>query len=148
MDLKQFQSKLPDFKAIVLIYFRSGVVHYQCVLIAFASDLSNNKPRQGQHKFWRYVSPIRTYFAWLPKQLALTYCRAVATFLLKTTSAMRSDFCRRTWFLLEEECPVECRSPYDFALLVGEMARGLFLVPFVPHSHNRQSQFRLQTTEV
>ena len=60
----------------VLIYFRSGVVHYQCVLIALASDLSTNKPRQGQHKFWRYVSPIRTYFAWLPKQLALTYCRA------------------------------------------------------------------------
>ena len=60
----------------VLIYFRSGVVHYQCVLIALASDLSTNKPRQGQHKFWRYVSPIRTSFAWLPKQLALTYCRA------------------------------------------------------------------------
>ena len=57
----------------VLIYFRSGVVHYQCVLIALASDLSTNKPRQGQHKFWRYVSPIRTYFAWLPQQLALTY---------------------------------------------------------------------------
>ena len=27
-----------------LIYFRSGVVHYQCVLIALASDLSNSKP--------------------------------------------------------------------------------------------------------
>ena len=60
----------------VLIYFRSGVVHYQCVLIALASDLSNSKPRQGQHKFWRYVSPLRTYFAWLPEQLARTYCRA------------------------------------------------------------------------
>ena len=58
----------------VFIYFRSGVVHYQCVLIALASDLSNNKPRQGQHKFWRYVSPVRTYFAWLPEQLARTYC--------------------------------------------------------------------------
>ena len=30
----------------VLIYFRSGVVHYQCVLISLASDLSNSKPRQ------------------------------------------------------------------------------------------------------
>ena len=60
----------------VLIYFRSGVVHYQCVLIALASDLSNSKPRQGQHKFWRYVSPQRTYFAWLPEQLARTYCSA------------------------------------------------------------------------
>lgn len=58
----------------MLIYFRSGVVLYQCVLIALASDLS--KPRQGQHKFWRYVSPVRTYFAWLPEQLARTYCSA------------------------------------------------------------------------
>ena len=45
-------------------------------MIALASDLSTNKPWQGQHKFWKYVSPIRTYFAWLPEQLALTYCRA------------------------------------------------------------------------
>jgi len=59
----------------VLIYFRSGVVHYQCVLIALSADLSTTKPRQGQHKFWRYVSPTRTFFAWLPEQLALTYCR-------------------------------------------------------------------------
>ena len=60
----------------VLIYFRSGVDHYQSVLIALASDLSTQKPWQGQDKFWKYVSPIRTYFAWLPEQLALTYCRA------------------------------------------------------------------------
>ena len=60
----------------VLIYFQSGVVHYQCVLIALASDLSNSKPRQGQRNFWRYVSPLLTYFAWLLKHLALTYCRA------------------------------------------------------------------------
>ena len=60
----------------VLIYFRSGADHYQCVLIALASDLCTNKPWQGQNKFWKYVSPIRTYFAWLPEQLARTYCRA------------------------------------------------------------------------
>ena len=60
----------------VLIYFRSGVGHYQSVLIALAADLNTNKPWQGQHKFWKYVSPIRTYFAWLPEQLARTYCRA------------------------------------------------------------------------
>ena len=60
----------------VLIYFRSGVGHYQSVLIAFAADLHTNKPWQGQHKFWKYVSPIRIYFAWLPEQLARTYCRA------------------------------------------------------------------------
>ena len=60
----------------VLIYFRSGVGHYQSVLIALAADLHTNKPWQGQHKFWKYVSPIRTYFAWLPEQLARTYCSA------------------------------------------------------------------------
>ena len=60
----------------VLICFRSGVGHFQSVLIALAADLHTNKPWQGQHKFWKYVSPIRTYFAWLPDQLARTYCSA------------------------------------------------------------------------
>ena len=58
-----------------LVYFSSGVVHYQCVLIMLASDLSSSKPKHGQHKYWRYVSPLRTYFAWLPETLARTYCR-------------------------------------------------------------------------
>ena len=48
----------------VRICFRSGVGHYQSVLIALAADLHTNKPWQGQLKFWKYVSPIRTYFAW------------------------------------------------------------------------------------
>ena len=33
-------------------------------------------------------------------------------------------------------------------LRVGEAARGLHVMPFVPHSHNRQSQFQLQTSAV
>ena len=60
----------------VLICFRSGVGHFQSVLIALAADLHTNKPWQGQRKFWKYVSPIRTYFAWLPERLARTYCSA------------------------------------------------------------------------
>ena len=60
----------------VLICFRSGVGHFQSVLIALAADLHTNKPWQGQHKFWKYVSPLRTYSAWLPEQLARTYCSA------------------------------------------------------------------------
>ena len=60
----------------VLICFRSGVGHFQSVLIALAADLHTNKPWQGQHKFWKYASPIRTYFAWLPERLARTYCSA------------------------------------------------------------------------
>ena len=42
----------------VLICFRSGVGHFQSVLIALAADLHTNKPWQGQRKFWKYVSPI------------------------------------------------------------------------------------------
>ena len=60
----------------VLISFRSGVGHFQCVLIALSADLHTNKQKQGQHKFWKYVSPLRTYFAWLPERLAGTYCSA------------------------------------------------------------------------
>ena len=59
----------------VLISFGSGVGHNQGVLIALAANLNFNKLWQGQHKFWKYVSPIRT-FAWLPEQLARTYCSA------------------------------------------------------------------------
>ena len=60
----------------VLISFRSGVGHFQCVLIALSADLHTNKQWQEQHKFWKYVSPLRTYFAWLPEWLARTYCSA------------------------------------------------------------------------
>ena len=60
----------------VLVCFRSGVGHFQSVLIALTADLHTNKPRQGQHKFWKYVSPVRTFFAWLPERLARTYCSA------------------------------------------------------------------------
>ena len=75
----------------VLICFRSGVGHYQSsVLIALAADLHTNKPWQGQHKFWKYVSPIRTYFAWLPEQLARTYCSAA----LDRRSTVRCTTCR------------------------------------------------------
>ena len=56
--------------------FWSGVGHFQCVLIALSADLHTNKQWQGQHKFWKYVSPLRTYFAWLPERVARTYCSA------------------------------------------------------------------------
>ena len=58
----------------VLIYFWSWPLP-KCWLL-LPPDLHTNKPWQGQHKFWNYVSPIATYFAWLPEQLARTYCTA------------------------------------------------------------------------
>ena len=48
-DKQRIQMGLRKGNAVP-IYFRSGVVHYQCVLIALASGLSNSKPRQGQRK--------------------------------------------------------------------------------------------------
>jgi len=67
----------------VLICFRSGVGHFQSVLIALTADLHTTKPWQGQHKFWKYVSPLRTYFAWLPERLARTYCSAALDRVLR-----------------------------------------------------------------
>ena len=47
----------------------SGFVPYLAVLFG-------PQEADGQLSSSRYVLPIRTYFAWLPEQLALTYCRA------------------------------------------------------------------------
>ena len=58
----------------VLVHFRSGNVCYQCVLIMIDAELRAGKPKQGQRKYWRYVSPQRTYFAWLPENLARAFC--------------------------------------------------------------------------
>ena len=73
----------------VLICFRSGVGHFQSVLIALAADLHTNKPWQGQHKFWKYVSPIRTSL-----MVRCTICRGVM--MMKST-----PWCSRTFTILE-----------------------------------------------
>ena len=68
----QMEAGPPYDKQRIQMGLRSG----NTVLIYFRSGVGTNKPWQGQHKFWKYVSPIRTYFAWLPEQLARTYCSA------------------------------------------------------------------------
>jgi len=40
------------------------------------ADLRQTKGVKDQHKYWRYVSPVRTYFHWLPENFAKTFCRA------------------------------------------------------------------------
>ena len=47
------------------------------------AELSKGKPKQGQGKYWRYVSPQRTYFAWLPENLARTFCSNARMFMDK-----------------------------------------------------------------
>ena len=82
----------------VLIYFRSGVGHHQSVLIALAADLHFNKPWQGQHKFWKYVSP-RSY---LQKQITVSdRTKLLTAFLLKTISATNEK-----WLLSNDLVPV------------------------------------------
>ena len=58
----------------VLIHFRRGSVLYQSVLMVHDADLKTGKVPREQHKYWRYVSPIRSYFDWLPEQIAYTFC--------------------------------------------------------------------------
>ena len=38
------------------------------------ADLKPGKVLREQDKYWRYVSPIRTYFDWLPERIAHTFC--------------------------------------------------------------------------
>ena len=73
----------------VLICFRSGVGHFQSVLIALTADLHTNKPWQGQHKFWKYVSPIRTYFA--VDSSALTGCIPMGRVSARSSFMQRSS---------------------------------------------------------
>lgn len=49
-------------------------VLYQSVLMMHDADLKPGKVAREQHKYWRYVTPIRTYFDWLPARIAQTFC--------------------------------------------------------------------------
>lgn len=46
----------------VLVHLRRGNVLYQSVLIMHEADLKQGRLPQDQHKHWRYVSSVRTYF--------------------------------------------------------------------------------------
>lgn len=62
--------------ATVLLYYRRGLVLYHSVLVMHDADLKQTKQPKDQHKYWRYVSPVRTYFHSIPEDLAMTFCRA------------------------------------------------------------------------
>ena len=38
------------------------------------ADLKQGKVSPEQHKYWRYVAPVRSYFDWLPEKIANTFC--------------------------------------------------------------------------
>ena len=62
--------------ATVLLHYRRGLILYQCVCVTHDADLRQTKGVKDQHEYWRYVSPVRTYFHWLPENIAMTFCRA------------------------------------------------------------------------
>ena len=65
----------------VLVHFRRGTVLFQAVMLMHDADLKTGKVNPEQHKYWRYVAPTRTYFDWLPEDIAQTFCRsALAAF--------------------------------------------------------------------
>ena len=58
----------------MLIHYRRGSDLYQPVLIMQDADLKQGKVSPEQHKYWRYVAPVRSYFDWLPERIANTFC--------------------------------------------------------------------------
>ena len=72
-DRQQIQMGLRKGNTI-LIHYRRGSDLYQSVLIMQDADLKQGKVSPEQHKYWRYVAPVRSYFDWLPEKIANTFC--------------------------------------------------------------------------
>ena len=57
----------------ILIYYVVGRTHYQAVLIAEESVV--NRGGKGENRLWKRVTPTVTEFAWLPPNIAESFCR-------------------------------------------------------------------------
>ena len=57
----------------ILIYYVIGNMHYQAVLLAEESVL--NRGKRGENRLWKRVTPTVTEFAWLPPNLAESFCK-------------------------------------------------------------------------
>ena len=55
----------------ILIYYVVGRTHYQAVLIAEES----NRGGKGENRLWKRVTPTVTEFAWLPPNIAESFCK-------------------------------------------------------------------------
>ena len=96
----------------VLICFRSGVGHYQSVLIALAADLHTNKPWQGQHKFGsmfrQFALTLLGYLSsWLVLTAVLHWTGALTFPMVRCTTCREvslisgTPWCSRTSIILE-----------------------------------------------
>ena len=57
----------------ILIYYVVGNTHYQTVLLAEESVM--NRGRRGENRLWKRVTPSVTEFAWLPPNIAESFCK-------------------------------------------------------------------------
>ena len=57
----------------ILIYYLVENTHYQAVLIAEESVM--NRGRRGENRLWKRVTPSVTEFAWLPPNIAESFCK-------------------------------------------------------------------------
>ena len=57
----------------ILIYYVIGNTHYQAVLLAEESVM--NRGKRGENRLWKRVTPTVTEFAWLPPNLAESFCK-------------------------------------------------------------------------
>ena len=57
----------------ILIYYVIGDTHYQAVLLAEESVM--NRGRRGENRLWKRVTPTVTEFAWLPPNIAESFCK-------------------------------------------------------------------------
>ena len=57
----------------ILLHFRVGSIQYHAVLYLIKST-PGRKGGQDQHKLWKHVVPFQLDFAWLPHDLAHTFC--------------------------------------------------------------------------
>jgi len=57
----------------ILLYYVVGNTQYQAVLIA--EDSVVNRGGKGENRLWKRVTPTVTEFAWLPPNIAESFCR-------------------------------------------------------------------------
>ena len=57
----------------ILLYYVVGHTQYQAVLIA--EDSVVNRGGKGENRLWKRVTPTVTEFAWLPPNIAESFCR-------------------------------------------------------------------------
>ena len=57
----------------ILLYYAARGTHYQAVLIA--EDSVVGRGGKGENRLWKRVTPTVTEFAWLPPNIAESFCR-------------------------------------------------------------------------